>query len=273
MGYFSESGPVSALGNCGSSCSCRPCKTSGGLSEYYYEGEGRDPPRRRASALSGFGEAPAGNVTRDIKIVVKSYIAPIGLSAGVPYCGPLSPGTHARLRGLALATDAAMRENPRTDAKDRAYRLYTSRTFTVTCNNGTVVSVVPSPLDTDVGQECVPSTRLCLTPPPIIVSNVSAGPTSPTSFAFTWMAKGRPPTPAEVGFQAVCPRTSVYIWHRIVGRIECAGGEPRATIQLTGSRFPSHRAWVNGVLQPGALAQGTFSRLWIPTPSQPTLVY
>jgi hypothetical protein len=71
----------------------------------------------------------------------------------------------------------------------------------------------------------------------------------------------------------MCPRTSVYIWHRVVGRIECVGGEPRASVQLTGSRFPSHRAWVNGVLQPGALAQGPFSYLWTPTPTDPTLVY
>lgn len=273
MAYLQDSDSTALLGHCGSDCGCSRCKTSSRLSEFYYEGEGRDPPRRSSDSLQGYGEAPAGVTTRDIKVVVKSYIATIGLNAGAPSCLKWDPGTHVRLRGAAAATDAAMREDPRTDAKDRGYRLYTSRTFTVTCNNGTLVSVVPSVLDTDVGQECVPATRLCLTPPPIIVTSVSAGPTSPASFAFAWTAKGRPPSTAEYMFQAVCPRTSVYIWHRVVGRIECVGGAPRASVQLTGSRFPSHRLWINGVLQPSALAQGPFSNLWMPTPSDPTLVY
>lgn len=265
MAYFNDSDSPPGLG-CG-------CNTSNRLSEYYYEGEGRDPPRRQNGALNGFGETLPGATTRDIKIVVKSYIALIGLNAGMPSCLRWDPSTHVRLRGAAAATDAAMRENPRTDAKDRGYRLYTSRTFTVTCLNGTIINVRPSAIDTDVGQECLPTTRLCLTPPPILLTNVSLGPTSPASYAFAWTARGRPPSTAEYLFQAVCPRTSVYIWHRVQGRIECVGGEPRALVQLTGSRFPSHRLWINGVLQPGALAQGPFSNLWAPTPADPTLVY
>ena len=165
-----------------------------------------------------------------------------------------------------------MSENPTTDAKDRGYRLYTSRTFTVTCNGGTIVSVVPSAIDTGVGLECVPRTSLCLTPPPIILSNVSAGPRSPTSYAFSWMGQGRPPTPAEAFFQAVCPRSSVFIWHRVEGTIECANGEPRARLNLSGSQFPSHRAWINGVRVGPTISQGPFRNLWVPSPTSPLLV-
>jgi hypothetical protein len=269
MGYFHEGG-LAGFGHCGPSCSCGSCK-SGSLSEYYYEGEGRDPPRGRRSSVDGLGEVP-GNVTRDIKIVVKSFIAPIGLNAGSPSCGRYDPQAHLRLRAAAAATDAAMRENPTTDAKDRAYRLYTSRTFTVTCNNGAIVSVLPSQIDTGVGLECVPRTSLCLTPPPMLITDVSAAQRSPNSYVFSWTGKGRPPNPAVMFFQSVCPRTSVFIWHRIDGTIECVNGEPRARINLGGSQFPSHRAWINGSLVGGTIPQGPFSNLWVPSPADPVMV-
>ena len=268
-GYFGLSG----LG-CGPNCPCEACKQHSGLAEYYYEGEGRDPPRLSGYRFGSFGEGPVpGTVTRDIKIVVKSYIAPIGRNAGAPYCGIVNPATHAELRALALVTDAAFSENPTTDAKDKRYRLYSSRTFTVTCNDRRIVSVVPTPIDSDAGKECIPSTSACLQPPPLIVSGVSAGLTSPARFQFSWTAKGRPHLAAEPGFQLICPRTSVYIWHTISGGIECAGGEPRVNIRLVGSRFPTHRAFVNGVIWPPTIPQGPFSNLWVPAGiTNPTLV-
>ena len=288
MGYFNEGEPLAGLGSCGPSCACSSCKGGSALSEYYYEGEGRDPPRKGkgGSAVDGLGfpvgfahgyglGENSGNVTVPIKIVAKSFIATIGLDAGVPTCGRFDLSAHARLRGAAAATDAAMRESPTSDAKDRRYRLYTSRTFTVTCNNGTIVNVVPSTIDTEVGLECVPATgsRICLTPPPIIVTDVTGGLRTPTRFVFSWMGRGRPPNTAEHFFQAVCPRTSVFIWHRVDGFIECAGGQPRATVTLTGSQFPSHRIWVNGVPQGGPIVQGPFSNLWVPRSSaEPTMV-
>lgn len=278
MGYLSDVDGVDGLG-CGSSCSCKSCSGKSpqgvnGLSEYYYEGEGRDPPRKQDAQMHGYGEGPTpGAATRDIKIVLKSYIAPIGTRAGVPYCSPFGPAKHAQLRALAYATDAMMSENPLTDVKDKHYRLYSSRTFRVTCNNGTIVSVVPTPVDADVGLECIPKTSQCLTPPPLSVYDVTGSLASPTAFQFAWTAKGRPHHVADLGFQAVCPRTSLYIWHRIEGRIECAGGEPRVTFTMTGSGFPSHRAWVNGVLRPPTIPQGPFSNLWVPKSlSDPTMV-
>jgi hypothetical protein len=278
MAYFHEgdgySGP-SSLG-CGSRCACATCQQKReGLSEYYYEGEGRDPPRLKGYGFAGYGETPAsGEVTRDMKIVVKSYVAPIGWHAGSPYCGGLlNPTADLKLRALALATDAAMSENPTTDAKDKRYRLYSARTFTVKCKGGTIVSVVPTPIDSDTGHECVPRTSACLQPPALIVYGVTAGLTSPTTFQFSWTAKGRPHGAAEPGFQVVCPRTSVYIWHKVTGRIECSGGEPRVDLTLVGSRFPSHRVFVNGVPRLPTIAQGTFSNLWVPAGiSEPTLV-
>lgn len=286
MAYIEDGGGYSGVGDCGCgpTCSCGKCRQRySGLSEYYYEGEGRDSPRRRGGGVDGFGETPgagaggargAAPASRTFKIVVKSFIAPIGSSTGSAYCGGvLNPGPLLMLRALAYATDAAMSENPTSDAKDKRYRLYSSRTFTVTCNGPQIVSVVPTPVDTDVGLECIPRTSRCLKPPPIILSRVTASQTSPTAYEFSWTAKGRPHLGAEPSFQLVCPRTSVYIWHTVTGRIECASGEPRIDIRLTGSGFPSHRLFVNGALRAPQIPQGPFSNLWRPAGiADPTLV-
>ena len=201
-------------------------------------------------------------------------IGPIGSNIGSPYCaGILSPTAILRLRALAAVTDAGFSEDPRTDAKDKHYRLFSARTFTVTCNAGNVVSVVPSPIDTDSGKECIPRTTACLQAPPLNVYGVTARVASPTVFEFSWTAKGRPNLGAEPGMQMVCPRTSVFIWHTVSGRIECSGGEPKVAVRLIGSQFPSHRVFVNGALRPPTIPQGPFSNLWVPSGiSEPTLV-
>jgi hypothetical protein len=274
MAYFHDGGGYSGLDGyaCGPNCPCNACRQRfAGLSEYYYEGEGRDQPRK-GGAVAGFGENPGAAAAgarsvapaaRTFKVVAKSFIAPIGGNAGSPYCGSvLNPGPALKLRALAAATDAAYSENPTTDARDRRYRLYSSRTFTVTCNGPRIVSVVPTPIDTDVGLECIPRTSRCLTPPPITLSRVTASQTSPTTYEFSWTAKGRPNLGAEPAFQLVCPRTSVYIWHTVSGRIECANGEPRIDVRFSGSQFPSHRLFINGVVRSPQIPQGPFSNLW-----------
>ena len=277
MAYFQESNAYSGVGNwgCGSKCSCGSCSAKyGGLAEYYFED--RDEPSKddRGPRSRGIGEAAAtGRLTRDIKVVAKSYIAPIGLAAGVPYCGVLNPSAALRLQALALATDAAYSENPLTDAKNKRYRLYSSRTFTVTCEAGRIFSVVPFTVDTDAGTECIPRTSVCLQPPPLVLSGITAGLTSPNTFEFSWTARGRPHAAAEPAFQLVCPRTSLYIWHTVSGRIECTGNDARVDARVAGSRFPSHRVFVNGVARTPAVPQGPFSNLWVPSNmSSPTLV-
>ncbi len=214
---------------------------------------------------------PPTTLTQDFRIVVKSFINTILPRIGFTRCFPLDPGSEARLAALAAATQAATGEDPLTDAKDKIYRLFSARTFTVTCANGGLVSVIPSVIDTDVGLECVPATRLCLTPPPLMVSAVSAGPSGPGTFDFTWTVRGRPHPSAEPGFRLVCPRTSVFIWHTIQGRITCTRSGITVTTRLIGSQFPSHRVWVNGAVR-ATIPQGNFSQLWVPSPADATQV-
>lgn len=65
MPYPHDGYAMPLLGHCGSTCSCNSCRTSSRLSEYYYEGEGRDPPRRPGASLQGFGEAACSFAFKD----------------------------------------------------------------------------------------------------------------------------------------------------------------------------------------------------------------
>lgn len=239
MAYFQfNNGDFGLAGfGCGPGCGCRACRE-----------------------LSGFGQAPtASATTRQVKVVVKSFIRRIGLRTGsLPFrCNLLSsPGSGARLQALALATDAMMSEDPMHDRKDKGYRLYSACTFTVSCQNGRVVSVTPSALDTDTGKEG-PLQAPALITTPVNVTRTADG------FEFSWFARGRPHLAAEPPFQLVCPRTSVYIWHRVSGRVRCTPAGTDVSVNLTGSKFPTHRAYVNGSPLP-PVPQGGFARLWYP---------
>jgi len=217
-------------------------------------------------------------VTHTIRVVVKSFIARIGPRIGAPTCSmilpvpipiplpvPLVTTPQMRLRALATATDAQFSENPLTDRKDKAYRLFSACTFTVACLDGKLVSFRPSILDRDAGQEGR------IQAPPLVPISFKTTRTGPSSFSFSWEIKGRPHPSVEPGFQLICSRSSVFIWHTIQGNIDCSGPTPRVTTLLGGSRFPSHRVFVNGVPD-RSLAQGVLTNLWHSHPSDATLV-
>jgi outer membrane protein OmpA-like peptidoglycan-associated protein len=216
-----------------------------------------------------------------IKLTAKSFIAPIGSRTGTATCflplpspPPLPPtGADQRLQLLAAATDAAFSENPLTDVPDKRYRLFSECAFTVVCNPGAAPTVMVSPLSTDVGLECIPRVGACLLPPPMtVITPVTVRSGGPNTFKFGWAAKGRPHLAAEPTFQSVCPRTSVFIWHRIDGTITCGPSGLRLTsFSLNGSRFPSHRLFVNGGIVT-TVPQTDFRNLWVPDPSDSSLV-
>jgi len=238
---------------CGSDCRCERCRATasgGGLAGL---GCGADCrcAAGRAAALGFFGESTP--TTRTVRVVVKSFINCIGPSIR-PLPGRCGLTSYARLLALAAATDRMMCENPLHDRKDKGYRLFSACTFTVTCQDGRVTAVTPSALDTDTGREG-PLQAPPLTASPVTVTRTPAG------FDFTWFAKGRPHLGVEPGFQLVCPRTSVFIWHRIRGTVRCTPEGTAVIVNLEGSKFPTHRAYVNG-MPVRTVAQGGFGRLW-----------
>jgi len=226
--------------------------------------------------------APLGRVvTKNFEVVVKSFIAPFG-SAGVgsPTCsyplpGPVIPTSATmRLRAFATATLAAIGggEDPLSARKDKTYRLFTKATLAVDCQDGQIVGSRHTALTTDVGLECLPDTSTCLTPPPLNTSSLLLRRVGPNIVEYSWWAWGRPHNAAEVGFQAVCPRTSRFIWHSIQIQIEAITiGAIVRNVILMGSQFPSHRVFVNG-RKAADLPQGQFRNLWIPDPADRTRV-
>jgi len=201
--------------------------------------------------------------TSVLDVVAKSFIQPIPINGvGLILCPTNPVSAQAKLMGLAAATRAAFQEDPRTDAKNGEYRLFSKVAFTAKCRGGKLLSV-SALRDTDVGQECIPVVDACLNPDPLQMTKVSIRRLNPQTIEFSWRGRGRPHNLAEVSFQAVCLRTSRFIWHKVKGRIECRDGLPRVTnVVLTGSRFPSHRLFVNGILR-AKLRQGPFSNLWV----------
>jgi len=58
------------------------------------------------------------------------------------------------LRAFAAQFGLVVRDHIRNDTRDRMYRLFTQQSFQVVCQNDQVLCVAPTPMDTDVGQEC-----------------------------------------------------------------------------------------------------------------------
>ena len=212
--------------------------------------------------------------SQTVQVAVKSFIAVIGSKVGtipgwtvVPIPPPGVPVPRQTLLELmAKATDEAFSEDPRTVAKDKHYRLFSSCDFHLTWSDGKLLTATASALETDGGKEGP------LQPPPLIATPVTTS-VADGMLTFSWTAKGRPHLAAEPSFQFVQPRTSVYIWHNIVGQISVSSGVPLITSMLRGSEFPSHRVFVDGKVRvPPELRQGPFSNLWVADSSDPTKV-
>jgi hypothetical protein len=220
-----------------------------------------------------FLEVMSPGTARTFRIVVKSFIRPIGTGTGVMYCPFFGfdalnafAAPTARLVALAAATDLMFSEMAPTDAKDRGYRLFSAQELTVTCRGGVPIAISPSALDTDVGPEAFGT----ITPPPLTVFGIVTSPLPGGGLRFRWSGAGRPASAAEPAFQIVCPRTSVFIWHSIEGEVDCAGVRITA---FAGSRFPTHQVYVDGVIVPGrTIPQGPFSDLWVPSTASPAFV-
>lgn len=210
--------------------------------------------------------------TASFVLTAKSYIARVGDRVGsIPELpGPIAPRTlvtgQQRLVALAKATDAAFNEDPRVPSKNSVYRLFSQCRFDVSYDPKVGVSkVVASKLETDVGLEGP------LRPPAMTVTPVTLKVETGHKVSFTWFGKGRPHKLAEPAFQIVRPRTSKYIWHRVGGVISVKNDDVHFDVFLTGSRFPSHRVFLDKKIV-AYRKQDVFSALWTPAVGDNTAV-
>jgi len=216
------------------------------------------------SVLLFLTDAPA--VARNKKIIIsaKSFIATVGSKTGfipgftvVPAPPPLSTMPVPRqmlLLAMAKSLDGMMNEDPRSIAMDKAYRLFSECKFEIVFENNKILAAVPT-LTTDAGKEGP------LQAPPLIATSVSVSPLGESFVTFSWTAKGRPHLVAEPPFQLIKPRTSVFIWHTVTGKIDVSGKEPITTATIVGSRFPSHRLFIQTAIS-STITQGELTNLW-----------
>ncbi|MFZ6179931.1 eCIS core domain-containing protein [Nannocystis pusilla] len=208
-------------------------------------------------------KVPSG-VWKDFKITVKSYIAHIGDNyTGTP-CAAGDPAGDVALSLMAQATDSFFDENPLSDAQDTKYRLYSSRWIRVRCDPSApeLITGIAEPLETDTGTEPPGGPEVARLHAPELTVQDEYFRNQDGGLSFGWFGMSRPHRLAEIPLQAVCPRTGKYIWHRIMGRFVCGpdGTELRIRI-FDGSKFPSHRLFVNG-RELRTRPQGDFALLW-----------
>ncbi len=210
-------------------------------------------------AASGIGlfaaPASAQKIMNNVKVTVKSFLGKIGSNTGYfGAYGNVERIATAALVVFAKATDLGFSENPTTDRFDKAYRAVSEMKFAVACDGNKVKQMTATPLATDTGKEGP------LQAPAGVTWGVSSKQTGTTA-TFQWAVKAMPHAYTLPAFNAIKSRTSIWVWHTIGGRISCPAGRAKVDFNLTGSKFPTHRVFVDGV-ERKTMTQGPFSNLW-----------
>ena len=215
---------------------------------------------------------PPSHKTATFEVTSKSVILPVGVDVGVIVRCLTDLSSPAKLLAFGQMLDVSVHDSCEGDKQDGKFRLFADVDFTVLHDSAKILGMITKGPTTDVGLECLPViSSACLTPPAITIVQNATKRISDTRIDFVWEVKGRPHNLAEPAFQAICPRTSKFIWHMVKGSVEMAGGVPTLTASIVGSAFPTHCLFVNGS-RTGFVRQGKLARLWDPHPSDPTLV-
>jgi len=209
------------------------------------------------------GASTASEVTKTI--TAKSFIQKIDISAPAQCTGPL-----AKL--LASFANCNFSENPQTPSPtSKDYRLYSKVNATVSCEGDRVAKWSLTPVETKFGTEILILNATGAVKDQVKTNPPTSGMSSQAKVSYSYAMKGRPHDSAEPTFQAVKARSCHYIWHRVDGEISCKAGNPVVTANVSGSGFPSHRAWV-GETRASQIDQGPFMKLWECSASDPTLI-
>lgn len=180
----------------------------------------------------------------------------------------------AEFSAFAMLLNNSTHDHFNTDVRDGQFRLYsrvllaaswTSGKLSITLTSGTPAQRV----EIEGGIEKTPIGTFV--PPPLKVEDLKLRQVSSTQVDFGWMVLGRPHPMAEPLFEEVCHRQCVYIWHRIEGHISLVNGLPKAKIDISGSRFPSHAVFLDSKLVIKK-HQGALGNLWVSDPRHPQRV-
>lgn len=222
------------------------------------DGEGPDA----ADEDSQGANAEAGVPSRSHLFLIdaKSYIAPIPNNK-IGSLSTFDPVQDAKLKALAVATNVAYSENPKTGAHDaEQFRVWSHLTIDVTCIGSSIRTFLAG-RQADVGLEG---------PFEGVLDQLQATVTDNGSFALLGAAEPNPVV--EPTFQIIHPRSTSKIWYKVKGHVFC-DQNAQAFVVLDGvtqSNFPSVRVWATrvsgGAIQPEELLytyqQGLMTGLW-----------
>jgi hypothetical protein len=209
----------------------------------------------------------------EVKIEIKSFIAQMGPASNARVTPPSDATkkalgfeglTMTRTHALAFMylTDDMFSENPPTsDPEVPNYRLWSRVKFDVTCRGASISNWSASPLESRFGKEgrleSVGETMKALS----TVTDPAGPPAAKKKVSFSYAIKGRPNALTLPAFEAIRPRSCTWIWHEVSGDITCRAGKPAVELKLMASKFPSHRAWMDG-MKSKDVPQGPFENLW-----------
>ncbi len=204
--------------------------------------------------------------TQTVRLTVKSFIRSLDLQSMAGDERPRAERAFGRLVNLNFSENPAA---PQPTGND--FRLWSQVVIVATCRGDSLAAWKNSNLALRGGKELgildaetSVMDALQISPPP---GSSDDAPELTVSYAI----KGRPNDAALPSFQVVRPRTCSSIWHRFKATLSCSDGDVQVAPTLTGSRFPTHRAWTNDDAQT-TVDQGPLSDLWSCSPSDPELV-
>ena len=199
---------------------------------------------------------------------MKSFIAPIKGNIGAHFCG-LKGFSAEDVLQLANAIDKQFSEDPKDDIKDHKYRIYSMRDLFVKfkADSREFVGYNASKIYTEVRMDAGPFLLHPEGTNGVITDQLYLA-TGRKFIKFGWEVQARL-DPTSVGaLKQVCNfgYQPTIIWHRIEGYIWFEVGNKMPNVVVlpgAGSKFPSHKAWVNGkVNQFFDLPQGSLELLW-----------
>ncbi len=201
-------------------------------------------------------------LVKDMKIVVKSYIMKVGSNYG-SLTSVTGRSVDSKLKQFARFLDLTTSRSsaPSGDDQDGGYRLFSEKTYTVCYDDEENIIISAKlkdptkPIIIDGGKELGIFTTA-------VIDGNHTGSLSGGSYDFSWRMAGRPngaadssvsgpsffpfvaSTFSEVRYREPSRR---WIFHVVEGKFEVKNGELITEMDLSSSsKFPTHRAWVDG---------------------------
>ncbi|MBB5456778.1 hypothetical protein [Paraburkholderia sp. Cpub6] len=140
------------------------------------------------------------------------------------------------------------------------FRLRSEAQIDVSCSGNTISKWQILPIATATGKEFLfLATSGELSPAPKASPGMQGAATN--KLTLEYQMRGQPNAAGNLAMSSVKARSCTFIWQKINATVSCKAGKAETAVTLDGSKFPSHRVWVNGVLS-GEMNQGPFNNLW-----------